>query len=689
MIIPGYMPSNLIFIIILFVVILFFAATVRKLYRILKLGQPEDRFNDYGRRLKGVLAYAFGQKRVLREPSGFGHFIIFWGFIFISIYSLESFGVGLYHGISFRPILGKTIYGIIYLLQDIFCLGVIVALIISLYRRFVIKPIRLQSEDPKATTKDALIIISLIITLIILLFGERATASLIKDDFPRMAFISVWISNIFAGLSTKGLLSLNSFFWWTHTLVLLAFLVYIPFSKHLHILGAIPNIFFRRFSPVGELTKLDLEDEEAESFGVGRIEDFTWKQLLDEYACTECGRCTENCPAFLTGKPLAPKDTIHRLKEHLIKKGQILICNEAEGGNGNEEGAEGPDVKVDGELSKALIGDVCKKDEIWSCTTCGNCVANCPELIEHVQKFVDMRRYLVLTESDFPQELGTVFRNWENNSNPWGIGFATRGDWAKDLPVKLLSEDNNVEYLLYVGCAGSFDERGKKVSTAVVNLLNEAGISFGILGKEEKCCGETLRRLGNEYQFQMMAMELVETINNYGIKKIITICPHGYNCLKNEYHQFGGEWEVYHHTEILMKLVKEGKLRPEKPMNLSITYHDSCYLGRYNDIYEEPRAVLKNIPGTSLKEMERNMRKSFCCGAGGGRMWMEETLGDMRINEARTDQALAVSPDVISVACPFCLTMMEDGLKARGKEEEVKVLDVAEILWNSIKKDES
>jgi Fe-S oxidoreductase len=678
---PGYFPVSFFFWLLLVAVSGFFVFILDKLYRILELGQPEDRFDHLGRRFKGVITFVLGQKRVVREPSGWGHFLIFWGFVIITIGSLETFGVGLYHGFAYWKFLGKPFTAVLYLLQDLLCLGVVVALVISLRRRFVVKPERLRYTDQQAANLDACIIIGLILVLIVFLFGARAVECRLAQAepgryFPQTAFISVALSWLFAGLPAASLESWYTFFWWAHTLVILGFLLYIPFSKHLHILGAIPNVFFRRLRPVGELTKMDLEDESVETFGVSKIEEFTWKQLLDLYACTECGRCSENCPANLTGKPLSPKETIHNLKKHLLAKGKLLLDKEAAG-----EGAGA-------ELSKALVGEVCVPDEIWSCTTCGNCLEHCPVFIEHIQKYVDMRRYLVLMESDFPPEVQTVLRNWETNSNPWGLAFATRGDWAQGLEVQTLAENPEVEYLFYVGCTGSFDDRGKKVTAALVQLLNRAGVSFGILGAEEKCCGETARRIGNEYLFQAMATELTETINGYGVKKIITTCPHGYNCLKNEYPQFGGNWEVYHHSEFLNRLLRQGQLTPRRPLNKRLTFHDSCYLGRYNDLYEQPRSILKSIPGLSLQEMERHHNKSFCCGAGGGRMWMEETLGHQLINEARTDQALAQSPEIIGVSCPFCTIMLEDGLKAKEKGEAVKVYDIAELLVQATEKEE-
>ncbi len=683
---PGYFPANFLFLLIFIAAIAFFWFTVKKLYRILLLGLPEDRFDQLGRRLQGVVTFVLGQRRVLREPAGWGHFLIFWGFIFISIGSLETFGVGFYHGFAYWKFLGQPLTAVIYLLQDLLCAGVLVALSISLYRRFVVKPERLRFADQQAANLDASIIIGLILVLIVLLFGDRAVEYRLAQVetgryFPQAAFISVALSGIFAGLSKPSLIGWYNFFWWAHTLVILGFLVYIPFSKHLHIIGAIPNVFFRRFRPIGELTKMNLEDESVETYGVSKIEEFTWKQNLDLYACTECGRCSENCPATLTGKPLSPKETIHNLKKHLLAKGKLLL----EQG----EAKEGPPLEgASAELNKVLVGEVCLNDEIWSCTSCGNCMEHCPVFIEHIQKYVDMRRYLVLMESNFPPEVQTVLRNWETNSNPWGLAFATRGDWAQGLGVQTLAENSEVEYLFYVGCTGSFDERGKKVTAAMVKLLHQAGVSFGILGAEEKCCGETARRIGNEYLFQSMATDLTETINGYGVKKIITTCPHGYNCLKNEYPQFGGNWEVYHHAELLNRLLRKGRLKPRQRLDKRLTFHDSCYLGRYNGLYEEPRGILKSIPGLQLQEMERHRNKSFCCGAGGGRMWMEETLGNQKINEARTDQALALNPEIIGVSCPFCTIMLEDGLKARDKEEAVKVYDIAELLVQVLEMEE-
>ena len=481
--------------------------------------------------------------------------------------------------------------------------------------------------------------------------------------------VSNFAAGILAGVSSE---TLHKVFWWAHNLVILIFLIYIPHSKHLHLLGSIPNIFFRSFRPKVELSKLDLEDESRETFGITKIEEFTWKQLLDLYACTECGRCQVNCPAYLTKKPLSPWHLIHDLKEHLKKKAPLLLKK-----NSKEENQEN-EPKI---LTKKLVGEVITDDVIWSCTTCMGCQNACPVFIEHIHKIIDMRRTLVLDDSSMSQEVQRCFTNMENNSNPWGIGFSARADWAKDLEVKIMGEDSSVDYLLWVGCAGSFDDRNKKVATALVKILKAANISFAILGTEEKCCGETARRMGNEYLAQMLIQENVEILKGYNVKKIIALCPHCMNSFKKDYPQFGGNYEVIHHSVFIQELLKSGKIKLQIPLNSTMTYHDSCYLGRHNDIYNPPREILKSVEGIKLIEMDRWGEKSFCCGAGGGRMWMEEHLGT-RINETRTEDALKTGAEKICTACPYCLTMFEDGLKA--KQKELKVMDVAEVIEQSL-----
>ncbi|MDP3955538.1 MAG: (Fe-S)-binding protein, partial [bacterium] len=459
----------------------------------------------------------------------------------------------------------------------------------------------------------------------------------------------------------------------------MGFIAYLPYSRLLHIITSPANQFFASLKPAGSLEPIR-DFETAESFGVGKLEDLTWKQIFDSEACTRCGRCQEGCPAYLSGKPLSPKKFIQDLKTYwLAKTEKAVIVQEAiaAGGVQAEAAAE---ITAD---DKVLPGEVIDLHELWACTNCMYCMEHCPVLIEHVPKIIGMRQYKVLTEAEFAPELQLTYRNMENNSNPWGIGAHLRADWSKDLGIKTLAEDQGVEYLFYVGCSGSFDERGKKVAVALARILQTAGVSFGILGNEEGCCGDSAMRGGNEYLYQAMAQANIETMNGYGVKKIIAICPHGYNALKKDYPNFGGNFEVYHHTEIIADLLKQGKISLKKPVAGRFTYHDSCFLGRYNGVYDAPRTILQAVPGMELVEMERNREKAFCCGAGGGRMWMEEDQGE-RINDLRTDQAIAVQAATVAVACPFCLTMVTDGIKDRQKEESMAALDIAEIVWKSM-----
>jgi Fe-S oxidoreductase len=452
--------------------------------------------------------------------------------------------------------------------------------------------------------------------------------------------------------------------WFTHMALILAFGIYILYSKHLHILASHFNLFFHSTAPKGALQPI-MDMEEADSFGASNVAEFTWKQLLDLYACTECGHCNVNCPATLSEKPLHPKDIITNLKKHLLADGKDFLK-----GVGDEN-------KDD----YCVIGSsIVPEDNIWDCTNCGACMEACPVGIEHVQKIVDMRRYLVLMESKFPSEAKSVFKGMENNSNPWGIGKSTREEWAKGLDMNILSNSGGgVDILFYVGCAGSFDDHGKKVARAMVKILNVAGINFGILGNEEVCCGDPARRIGNEYLYQLMVEENINVLNKYRFRRIVTACPHGFNTLKNEYPKLGGKYEVLHHTELITELIKNGKLRIKGELDKIVTYHDSCFLGRYNSNYELPRKIINAIPKTKLVEMDRNRKFAFCCGAGGGRMWLPRVRGQ-RVYAMRTEQALAKNPDLIATACPFCAIHFEDGLKFHDADGKVRVLDVAEFV---------
>ncbi len=689
---PGGTPTNILTTVLLLGAMGIFCYVAYGLVKILLLGTKEDRFDQISERIKAVLIFVFGQRRVIREPSGWGHFIIFWGFLLITVGTIEGFVKGVWPGFTYRTILDPLCLGWLYmplnLAIDLVSFGVLIALCIGLFRRYIIKPVRLESDDPQAKI-EATIIIALIFVLVVFMFLLRGTEVNIAVyeqnpaiDPPIWAPVSYLVGILLGGpIQTDVQFGqqqvFGAIFWWIHNLIILAFLVYIPFSKHLHLLGAIPNIFFKSFRPKGELTTMDLEDENLETYGISQIQEFTWKQLLDEYACTECGRCQENCPAFLTDKALSPSRMIHHLKLHLKEKGAILVAGKPE-----EELSEAEKAAIE----KQMIGEVLSEEAIWDCTSCRACQENCPVFIEHIQKIVDMRRYLVLTESRFPAEAQSVFRNMETNYNPWSMGYSSRGDWAKDLGVKNLSETGETDVLFWVGCAGSFDDRAQKVSTSMVKILQTAGVDFAILGEEEMCCGETARRMGNEYLGQTLVQGNVEVLANYKFNKIVTACPHCFNTLKDEYPQFDGNYEVVHHTQLIAELLAAGKLPTPAGLNGSgtITYHDSCYLGRYHDIYEEPRKTIQAIPGAKFVEMDRHHMKSFCCGAGGGRMWLEETVGE-RINEKRAEAAIKTGAKTIGTACPFCLTMFEDGVKAKGEEENVQVMDLAELIAKELK----
>ncbi|MFH1549127.1 MAG: (Fe-S)-binding protein [Planctomycetota bacterium] len=650
-----------------------FGRRVVLLIRLMLKGKSENRFDRIPARIKSALVNAFGQRRVVSQFGGWTHFFIFWGFLVLMIKTAETLirGVAMRFSLDF---ISPVPYAILITLQDIMGMVVIVVVFITAVRRYFFRPERL--EWTAHAMFDAGLILSLILVLMVSMFLSDASEHLLWGE--KNAYVPPFTGlakAIIDGGSPGSLLALHEITWWVHVVVLLAFLVYIPYSKHLHILAAIPNCFFVNFAPRGELKKMDLEDEEAESFGAGSVTDFTWKQLLDGYACTECGRCTVACPAYLTDKPLNPKLVIRKLKEKLLESRDILLKPKSDS-SGGESASEAE--------QKPLIGEgAIEDDELWSCTTCLACAQSCPVLIEHPRAIVDMRRYLVLMESRFPAEVTNVFKGMENNANPYQIGNDKRNDYLEGEEIKLLSDDPDVEILYWAGCANSYDPRNQKVAKSFIGLMKKAGVNFGMLGPEEKCCGETARRMGNEYLAQMLMQQNVEVFNKYKVKKIVTGCPHCFNTFKNEYAQFGANLEVYSHTEFLLELINDGRLRPVKEVKGTAMYHDSCYLGRYNDIYDAPREILAAIPGLELVEFDRNREHAFCCGCGGGRMWMEETLGT-RINEARVKEGLEKNPDMMVVACPYCMTMFEDGIKALNAEERVKACDLSEILAQSL-----
>lgn len=644
---------------------LFLAATALFIYSCWKrlsltgLGGHDDRTGEIGRRIGDTLRYAFAQKRVLAKPSGLIHLAIFWCFLVLMIANIEFIVHGLIPSINFT-LLPDSLFGPVLQMIDAVSLITLAAVTIAAIRRAVAPPY------PEARTFEAFFILFLIAVLMLAGFGVNAAKiGAMRGAMQASAIETLPISSWFIQFIPAGQGKLvHDLSWWTHALVLLLFMNLLPLSKHFHIITAIPNIFFRR------LEQPAIPEREqftaGNSFGIDRADGYTWKELLDAFSCTECGRCQNACPAHTTGKELNPRRVIHDLKLNLLKNGPAL--------------KQGHDAAV------PLIGEgegSISEEAIWACTTCGACLESCPVFIEQMPKLIPLRRHLVEMQSKFPEELLNLFENMEGRSNPWGIAPSERGKWAT-----LLGERPFVpgvtEYLFYVGCAGSFDSRAKQVSLALAQLLDKAGVSWGILGKEELCCGDSLRRLGNEYVFDRLATRNVALFKEKGVVKVIAQCPHCLTTLKNDYRQYGIELDVIHHSQLLLQLVQDGRLKlPRQATGLgSLVYHDSCYLGRHNGIYDEPREALQLATGAEPKEMERARENGFCCGGGGGRMWMEEFTGE-RINLERVKEAMEQQPDMVCTACPYCLTMFEDGLKDLRKDEQVKVKDIAEVLAES------
>ena len=633
------------------------------LYRLVRLGQPVDRFDDVGARVGLEATVVLGQKKILqRALPGIMHAFIFWGFLVLLTTIIEALG-GIIDRSFKLPLIGDTAW--LNFVQDLFAGLVLVGVGMALYIRLVQRPDRFKGSH----LREAYYILGWIALIILTLFGIKSTAiALGVSENPSASFISNALAGIW-GEPSESLATINYAFLWAHVLLILSFLVYIPYSKHLHIVTSAINVFFSNTKPRGTLRPLKIDMEALETsdempvLGAASLTDLTWKQNLDLYTCTECGRCQNVCPAWNTGKPLSPKLLIMNLRDHLFEEGPKILAAQ---GKGEEHEAV------------ALNPNVVEDEVVWDCVTCGACMQECPVNIEHIDHIVDMRRNLVMAESRFPTEAGTLLRNIENSNNPWGMQQGTRGEWTQGLDFEVPQVNGTApEYLYWVGCAGSFDERARKITQSVARVLNRAGVKFAILGPQELCTGDPARRAGNEYLFQMLAEQNVETLNSKKVQKVVVNCPHCFNTLRNEYPQYGGNYEVIHHTQLFAKLIDEGKLQPTEEVEGMLTYHDPCYLGRHNDIYDAPRKVLESVPGLKTVEMTRHRERGFCCGAGGARMWMEEDLGK-RINNERTEEAISTGADTLGVSCPYCLIMLDDGAKAKGGE--MQVLDVAQIV---------
>jgi len=673
-------------------------------YRLWRLGQPDNRFTPLGKRIKefvkvGVIDGIFHRKFIGIAPSldygcpsaaefmpavpskrggglpspkeliprelnprelypGLAHLLVFAGCIvlvlgafldFLSHYFFHFMYGGFYLGYS--------------VVVDCFGVLALIGVVMLIGRRYIKKPERL---DNKPEDLIALLLICVVIITGFIVEGFRIAATELQTtpDWALWSPGGYILARAFSGLSTETLLLQHRITWWIHMLIAFGAIAYVSiyWNRLWHIITSTLNVFFRSLEPKGALKTIDIET--AETFGVGKVQDFTWKDLMDLDACTRCGRCQDVCPAYASEKPLSPKKIIQDIKAHLLEEAPSLL-----------KGAEA-------NPGRDLISEAVGEEEIWNCTTCRACMEVCPVYIEHVPKIIDMRRNLVLERTSIPETAEGALRSLEARGHPWRGTTATRTDWADGLDVKILSEDSDIDILFWVGCTEALEDRSMKVAQAIARILKLAGINFGILGPEETCCGDPARRMGNEYLFQMQAEANIELFKNYGVKKVVTGCPHCFNTLKHEYPQFGAEIEVIHHSELIASLLEEDKLRVIKGVGGVVAYHDACYLARYNGIFSPPRQVLKSLSDATLVEFERNRERSFCCGAGGGHMWLEEH-GGSRINEMRTEQAIDAKAEIIATACPYCLQMFEDGIKSKAVEEQIKTMDIAELIAES------
>jgi Fe-S oxidoreductase/nitrate reductase gamma subunit len=622
-----------------FLALALFSMAVWPKLRLLWNARSAGRCDRVFDRIALTLKVAFGQSKLMQEKgAGWMHALIFWGFLILLFRAAEFFVIGFFPETDFSFPAGNALFTAYAWVKDVAVLLVALAVSFALYRRLVLKPQRLTLSG------EGLLILLLILAIMVsdVLFDS---AFLALHPEGHSGPIGMVLAPAF-GMLEEGILgNLHSLAYWLHTSSILIFLILLPRSKHFHILTSIPNVFFSNLG--NNLSRIDFEEEE--SFGVTNSNDFNWKQMLDLHTCTQCGRCDRACPAWATDKPLSPQQLTVDLRDQL----------------------NGPS-----STDTPLLGGVIEDEVLWSCTTCGACEAACPVMITYVDKVIDLRRGLVLTEDRYPKEFTNAFKSLETQSNPWGFPKASRSDWAKDLGIPIWDKTKPTEYLYFVGCNGSFDSRGKKISEAVVQTLQEAGVEFSILGNDEGCTGDPARRSGNEYLFDMLASANAETFKEQGVRKVVTHCPHCLNTLKNDYPEFGATLEVIHHSELLQKLIQEGKISTQQKAEENIVFHDSCYLGRHNGIYDAPREVASQASG-SIKEVEQSRETGTCCGAGGARFLLEENTGT-RMSHHRLDELMVTEPDTIAVSCPFCVLMLEDAVKSKNLKVQVK--DIGEML---------
>lgn len=640
--------------------------------RLIAAGKRDGRIDRPRERLKRVFADGLLQLRSLRELySGTMHLMFFWGFVVLFLGTLVVFleaDLGV-------PIMRGSLY--IYfqsLVLDLLGLLAIVGVLMAIFKRYVLRPDRLTSPARLRNVLADGVVLGLVLIILVtgfLLEGARivATGDPWADWSPVGKATGIALQALFPNVG--ALQEFHRYTWWFHLGVAFAFIAYVPYSKLRHILFSPLNIFFGSLEPPGALKPIDIET--AETLGTAKFRDFLWKRILDTEACTECGRCQAACPAYNVGQPLSPKAVILDLRNRLYGSREELLA--AKGAKVETEGASAP---VQNGSDTSAINAV-TPEALWSCVTCGSCMEHCPVYIEHVPTILDMRRYLVMEQAEFPELMQEALTCLEQRGHPHRGTRFSRTDWCEGLNVRIVGESGPAEWLFWVGCTAAFDERNQRVARAFATLLQRAGVDFAILGEDESCTGDAARRIGNEYLYQTLVQGNIATLQRYGIEKIVTTCPHCFNTLKNEYPQFGGSFQVYHHTEVLDQLVRDGKLRLGKAGVESLTFHDSCYLARYNDVAQAPRRLLQGMADARLEEMANSRKRTFCCGGGGGHLWFEEAQGK-RINHARADQLLAKGTSAVATACPFCMIMLTDGINTRKGDREVQVLDVAELV---------
>jgi Fe-S oxidoreductase len=677
---------------------------LRWLYRLARAGQPaperiEAVRSHPGRDVEAQATEVIGQRKLLQwTVPGAAHAATFWGFIILLLTIIEAYG-DLFDRRFAIPGIGH--WAAIGFLEDLFAVAVLCGLAVFTVIRLRTSPKRLGRDSRFAGSHTGAAWLTLL-----MIFGVVATLLIYRGaqintgvfPYPHGAFASEWVASWLAPLGTGTNSVLETTFILVQLAIILAFLVFVTYSKHLHIFLAGLNVLFSRrpnalrgLEPIrsgGKVLDFEEADPDTDIFGRGKIEDFTWKGFLDMGTCTECGRCQSQCPAWATGKPLSPKMVILNLRDHALAKAPYLLA----ASDGERENLP---AAVKEEAQRPLVGDesvngVIHPDVIWSCTNCGACVQECPVDIEHIDHIDGMRRHQVMIESAFPAEAAGMLKNLENKGDPWGMGSARRAEWMEGLDFEVPVVDgpvgDDVEYLFWVGCAGALEDRAKRTTRAIATLLHQAGVNFAVLGPAETCTGDPARRIGNEFVYQMLAQQNIETLNEAGARTIVASCPHCFNTIANEYPQLGGNYQVIHHTQLLATLLEEGKITPVTPVAEKITYHDPCFLGRHNKVFTPPRAIMEQVPGVQAQEMHRCKDRGFCCGAGGARMWMEERIGK-RINSERIDEALTTNPDSVSTACPYCLVMLGDAIAAKKSSgeapESLEIIDVAQLLARS------